>query len=92
MPGGHGLSDQRHRRGDMTDRPKLESCTTRYFGFGARAPLPILGQFTSRVEFASRSTNAGFIVLRGATEQLIGHHTARILEMSPCPRTASSHE
>ena len=65
----------------MHPRPVLESCRTRYFGFGARAPLPILGQFISQIQFASRSTTAGFIVLRDAIEQLIGHHTARALNM-----------
>ena len=57
-------------------RPRLEACNTKYFGYNASTPLPILGQFTTNVSFNGKQINAGFIVIEGSEECLMSFKTA----------------
>ena len=61
----------------LVSKPVLEKCNTRYCGFTAKQPLPILGQFTARIECKDKSASAGFIVIQGDAECLMSYVTAK---------------
>lgn len=65
-----------HALNQLAIKPQLDSCRTRFFGYTADEPIPVLGQFTSRMEYRGRSTPAAFIVVKGQHESLISFKTA----------------
>ena len=50
--------------------PILDKCNTRYYGYTAKNTLPILGQFTKRIERKGKSVRAGFMVIKVNAECL----------------------
>ena len=63
----------------LVSKPVLEKCNTRYYGFTAKEPLTIFGQFTARIECKDKSASAGFIVIKGDAECLMSYVTAKAL-------------
>jgi hypothetical protein len=47
----------------MQQKPKLERCNSRFFGYRADKPLPILGQFIGRVKRGRAEVTAGFVMV-----------------------------
>jgi hypothetical protein len=60
----------------MNPKPRLDKCQTTFYGYNATKPLPILGQFIAEVRSSKNTTKAGFIVIEGQAELLLGHKTA----------------
>ena len=58
---------------------KLDNCNTLYYGYIADVPLPIIGQFTTQIDFSGKITRAGFIVIKGDAECLLSYKTAQDL-------------
>lgn len=62
------------------NRPSLQKCNTEYYGYTSGAPLPILGQFVGSISTPKKTIKAGFIVIKGQAELLLGYKTALALE------------
>lgn len=58
------------------NRPPLQQCHTKFYGYTAGSPLPILGQFVTEARSIKTITKAGFIVIKGKAELLLGYKTA----------------
>ena len=63
----------------LRNRPRLEVCAKKYYGYTAKTPLEIRGQFVADVEFRGVKTQAGFIVIIGQEESLLSYRTAMAL-------------
>jgi hypothetical protein len=73
-------------------RPKLEKCHTEYYGYTARSPLQIVGQFVAELSTASKTVKAGFIVIKGRAELLLGYKTATALGLVTIINTVAEHK
>ena len=60
----------------MDPKPTLEKCNTTFYGYKADEPLPIIGQFIAHISHNNPTIKAGFIVIKGQAELLLGHKTA----------------
>ncbi|RMZ96656.1 Transposon Ty3-G Gag-Pol poly [Brachionus plicatilis] len=60
----------------MNPTPTLEKCNTTFYGYKANEPLPILGHFVAQISHSNKRMKAGFIVIKGQAELLLGHKTA----------------
>jgi hypothetical protein len=62
----------------LNPKPQLQQCHTKYFpyGEGEKQPIPILGQFSAKMEYRDRQLTAGFLVIKGQGERLMGYKTA----------------
>ena len=78
----------------LIPKPKLEPCKTRFFPYGpdAKTPIPILGQFTARMEYKNRQCNAGFVVTKGEEEALMSFTTAKMLGIISMDRISKLEE
>ncbi|RMZ95139.1 hypothetical protein BpHYR1_026337, partial [Brachionus plicatilis] len=56
--------------------PALQKFNTEYYGYTAGTALPVLGQFIADVSTFKTTTKAGFIVVKGRAELLLGYRTA----------------
>ena len=57
----------------------FDQFNTCYYCYTAEKPLPILGQFTTRIERKGKSVRAGFILIKGNAECLMSCNTAQLL-------------
>lgn len=60
----------------MSNKPKLERCNSRLYGYRAEEPLPILGQLMCRVRRGRAEVVAGFVVIKGGADCLLSYRTA----------------
>jgi hypothetical protein len=62
----------------LDPKPQLQQCHTKYFpyGEGEKQPIPILGQFTAKMGYRDQQITAGFLVIKGQGERLMGYKTA----------------
>ena len=62
----------------LNPKPQLQQCHTKYFpyGEGEKQPIPILGQFSAKMEYRDQQLTAGFLVIKGQGERLMGYKTA----------------
>jgi hypothetical protein len=64
----------------LSPRPTLSKCKTTYFPYGEGcSPIPIVGQFTTRIQYGSKECLAGFVVVGPNEECLMSFHTATAL-------------
>ncbi len=61
----------------LCPRPTLSKCKTTYFPFGdGCSPIPIIGQFITRIQYGVKECAAGFVVVGPNEECLMSFHTA----------------
>ena len=60
----------------MQQRPKLQQNFIEAFGFNAKNPVPILGEFKATLRCNYKRVRASFLVLDGHADNLMGHSTA----------------
>lgn len=62
--------------GSLKMKQELSRCTTPWFGFNSKEPLPMLGQFITEVSFNGVAARAAFLVVAGPAECLMSYNTA----------------
>jgi hypothetical protein len=65
-----------HTYAKFTDKPRLYTCKTEYYGFKSDTPIPIVGQFATTATRNNIEAKAGFIVVSGHAENILGYKTA----------------
>ena len=60
----------------LWERPELEICNKKYYGYTSKVPIEIRGQFDIEVEVQGVRVPATFIVVKGQEESLLSYRTA----------------
>jgi len=55
----------------IVDKVPLEICNINFYGYSAKTPLPILGQFVTQIQYIDRTATAWFIVINGIAQNLL---------------------
>ena len=64
---------------NLSDKPIIQPCNRKWFGFGSQLPLEIIGQFCATVSFNNVSVKGAFLVMKGVTERLLSLTTSEEL-------------
>ena len=62
-------------------KPKLEKCTTILFAYNSHKPIPLLGQFTTRVLHGGCYKSITFFVTQGSAGNLLSYKSAVLLNV-----------
>ena len=62
----------------LEPKPKLDTCKTQFFPYGENIAtlIPVIAQFTTRIQYKNKDCVAGFVVIRGREVCLMSYNTA----------------
>jgi hypothetical protein len=70
----------------LCPRPTLSKCKTTYFPYGdGCSPIPIIGQFITRIQYGGKECAAGFVVVGPNEECLIDNNREITVMVSEIP-------
>ena len=70
----------------LKKKPKLQTSSCKLYSYNIQRALEVLGEFSCRVSYDSRSLNANFKVIEGSAGNLLSFNTSRDLNLFRLPQ------